>query len=146
MEVDSLARIYAAKYISANNADKVAQELYDIMEVSIKSDSKEKQESTTVEILKPLNFSAPFRPKEILDTLEKTVPKDDHDHVAHYFDIRVDDEIDPKILCELDPLNTKMGVHADERAALCQDVLNKNKKLPFNIYEDLKEDIPGDIC
>jgi hypothetical protein len=56
MEVASLARIYAAKYITINDADTVAQELYDIMEVSIKSDSKEKQESTKEFLVKVIEL------------------------------------------------------------------------------------------
>ena len=56
MDVASLARIYAAKYITINDADTVAQELYDIMEVSIKSDSKEKQESTKEFLIKVIQL------------------------------------------------------------------------------------------
>ena len=53
-------------------------------------------------------------------------------------------EIDPKVICELDPENSKMGVFADQRATICQDVLNKHKKVPYNIYDT--DDIPGEIC
>ena len=46
MEVASLARVYAAKYIAIGNAKTVAEELFQIMEVSIETDSSAKQEST----------------------------------------------------------------------------------------------------
>ena len=57
----------------------------------------------------------------------------------------VDDEIDDEILCEFDPVNEKMGVFSDPRTKLCQDVINKQKKKVFDIYED-EEDYPGEIC
>ncbi len=46
MEVNSLAQIYAAKYLALENVVKVAEDLFHIMEISIKSDSLAKQEST----------------------------------------------------------------------------------------------------
>ena len=58
MEVASLARIYAAKYIAIDNAETVATELFQIMEVSIKTDSSAKQESTKeflVKIIETIN-------------------------------------------------------------------------------------------
>ena len=58
MEVASLARVYAAKYIAIGNAKTVATELFQIMEVSIKTDSSAKQESTKeflVNIIETIN-------------------------------------------------------------------------------------------
>jgi len=58
MEVASLARIYAAKYIAIGNAKTVATELFQIMEVSIKTDSSAKQQSTKeflVQIIETIN-------------------------------------------------------------------------------------------
>ena len=46
MEVDSIAKLYAAKYIQCGEAETVAFELFDIMEKSIASDDLDKQEQT----------------------------------------------------------------------------------------------------
>ena len=46
MEVDSIAKLYAAKYIQCGEAETVAFELFDIMEKSIASDDLGKQEQT----------------------------------------------------------------------------------------------------
>jgi len=58
MEVASLARVYAAKYIAIGSAKTVADELFQIMEVSIKTDSSAKQKSTKdflVKIIETIN-------------------------------------------------------------------------------------------
>ena len=58
MEVASLARVYAAKYIAIGNAKTVAEELFQIMEVSIETDSSAKQQSTKeflVNIIETIN-------------------------------------------------------------------------------------------
>ena len=58
MEVASLARVYAAKYKAIGSAKTVADELFQIMEVSIKTDSSAKQESTKeflVKIIETIN-------------------------------------------------------------------------------------------
>tara|TARA_R110000737_G_scaffold117208_1_gene149889 strand:- start:5396 stop:5659 length:264 start_codon:yes stop_codon:yes gene_type:complete len=58
MEVASLTRVYAAKYIAIDNAKTVADELFQIMEVSIKTDSSAKQGSTKeflVKIIETIN-------------------------------------------------------------------------------------------
>jgi len=58
MEVASLTRVYAAKYIAIGNAKTVAEELFQIMEVSIKTDSSAKQQSTKeflVNIIETIN-------------------------------------------------------------------------------------------
>ena len=83
---------------------------------------------------------------DILSILDEATPEDNESYVAHYFDLRVDKEIDPDILCELDPSNQKMGVFADERSITCQEILNEQQKVPFNIYEGGTEIVPGDIC
>ena len=59
--------------------------------------------------------------------------------------ILVDDEIDDELICQHDPINEKIGVFADPRTKICQDVLNKQKKKVFDIYED-ESDYPGDVC
>ncbi len=100
----------------------------------------------TIEVLKPLYFSKPLNLKDELEMLDKLTPLDSQNHVAHYFDLRVDDEIDSKTLCEYDPTSTKLGVFADERAILCQDILNQQQKVPSNIYKGDIKDIPGEIC
>jgi len=107
---------------------------------------EQKEENTTIEVLRPLSFPRPFNPNPIdpLDIFDKETPVDSQDYVAHYFDLSVDQEIDPGILCEYDPGNQTLGVFADDRAIICQDILNKQQKVPFNIYDT--EDIPGDIC
>tara|TARA_Y100000034_G_scaffold72741_1_gene87656 strand:- start:327 stop:590 length:264 start_codon:yes stop_codon:yes gene_type:complete len=58
MEVASLARMYAAKYLALGNAQAVAEELFQIMEDSIKTDSTAKQETTKeflVKIIETIN-------------------------------------------------------------------------------------------
>ena len=58
MEVASLARMYAAKYLALGNAQAVAEELFQIMEDSIKKDSSVKQETTKeflVKIIETIN-------------------------------------------------------------------------------------------
>ena len=106
----------------------------------------QKEGTKTIEVLRPLYFSKVFNPENELEMLDNMTPEDSEDHVAHYFNLRLDDEIDPAILCEHDPANPKLGVFADERAVLCQDVLNQQEKTVFNIYEEGTKDIPGDIC
>jgi len=100
----------------------------------------------TIEILKPLHFTKPFDPEGDQEDYEHITPSDNPDYVAHYFDFYVDSEINPKDLCKYDPSNIKMGHHADERASICQDILNQQQKVPFNIYEEGEDDVPGDIC
>jgi hypothetical protein len=106
---------------------------------------EEVQNNTTMETLRPLYFSKPFNPEED-NPYEDNTPQDSQDHVAHYIDLKIDDEIDSQMLCKLDPASTKMGVYADERTELCQDILNKQNKKSFNIYDEGAEGIPGDIC
>ena len=109
---------------------------------------EQKEDNTTIEVLKPLYFPKlhNLNPEDSLDIFDEETPVDSPDYVAHYFDLLVDKEIDPAMLCEYDPVNQKLGVFADDRAIVCQDILNKQQKVPFNIYEGGTEDIPGDIC
>ena len=107
---------------------------------------EQKEGDKTIEELRPLYFTTPFDPENELDMLDNTTPIDSHDHIAHYFDLRIDDEIDSKVLCEYDEQNTKLGVFADERTAICQDVLNRQENTAFNIYEAGTQDVPGEIC
>ena len=60
MEVASLARVYAAKYIAIGSAKTVADELFQIMEVSIKTDSSAKQESTKEFLVKIMRITVSF--------------------------------------------------------------------------------------
>ena len=107
---------------------------------------EQKEGDITIEVLRPLYFSKSFNPEDESSPYESQTPQDNQDYAAHYIDLKIDDEIDSSILCEYDPSNTKLGVYADERASLCQDILNKQGKKSFNIYEEGTEDIPGDIC
>ena len=56
MEVNSIAQIYAAKYLALENADQVAEELFHIMENSIKADSFSKQDSTKEFLVKVIQL------------------------------------------------------------------------------------------
>tara|TARA_Y100000034_G_scaffold130018_1_gene187532 strand:+ start:515 stop:1510 length:996 start_codon:yes stop_codon:yes gene_type:complete len=102
----------------------------------------------TIEVLRPLSFTKSHDPSPVdpLDAMEEVTPLDNQDYVAHYFDLLVDSEIEPETLCELDPVNQKLGVHADDRAIICQDIINKQQSVSFNIYEEGTGDVPGDIC
>ena len=54
----TLARVYAAKFLTKNDVQWVAEELYSIMEESIQYDSKQKQELTKeflVDIIEIMN-------------------------------------------------------------------------------------------
>lgn len=77
--------------------------------------------------------------------VDEVDPESDVTHAEYYFDVYVDDEIDNEILCELDPVNENMGVYADPRTKICQDVINEKKKKVFDIYSD-EADVPGEIC
>jgi len=113
-------------------------EMYEVIE--------QKEDSSTIEVLRPLYFTKPYNPDDSQSPQEDTTPMDSQEYIAHYFDLRMDNEIDPKILCEYDPVNESLGVFADERTIICQDVLNQQESVPFNIYEGGTGDIPGDIC
>ena len=99
----------------------------------------------TVETLRPLRFSKNFDPETEVDFLEETYPDSDINYAEYYFDILIDDEISDDLLCQLDPTNKKLGVFSDERTVLCQDIVNRQKRKIFDIYED-ESDYPGDVC
>ncbi len=111
---------------------------------------EETKNNVTVENLKPLYFERPHQLNDELDIFDQVTPEDDDNYAAHYFDIKVDNEIAQTILCEYDPVNEKLGVFADERTIICQDVLNQgqivDQRVSFNIYEADAGDNPGDIC
>ena len=100
---------------------------------------EETDSGNIVETLKPLNFSINYDPENELTFIGQHTPADDQDYVEYYFDFRVDDEIGDQILCKFDPVSEKLGVHADNRTILCQDVIGERKKTRAvgNIY------IPG---
>tara|TARA_B100001094_G_C18158651_1_gene787999 strand:+ start:903 stop:1904 length:1002 start_codon:yes stop_codon:yes gene_type:complete len=109
---------------------------------------EEIQGDKTIELLRPLNFSDNIDPESHLDFLEEETPEVNKTHVEYYFDVFVDDEIDDQILCDKDAENKKqqkLGVFADPRTKLCQDVLNQQKKKVFDIYGN-EADSPGEIC
>ena len=111
---------------------------------------EEDQNGTIIEVLHPLYFSELPDVENELDFLEQTDnsfdPSADERFVDYYFDLLVDDEIEKEIVCELDPeVDQTLGVFADPRTRECQDLINKQKREVFNIYED-EADKPGDIC
>ena len=106
---------------------------------------EETQGTTTIETLRPLMFTDESVPATERDIIEAPLPEEDVTRVEYYFDLLVDDEISNEILCELDPANEKMGVYADARTKLCQDVINQKKRKVFDIYTD-ESDSSGEIC
>ena len=118
------------------------KENFDIELFEIK---EEKQGTTTIETLRQLKFSTTPDPTTELGFIDEVIPDEDTSHVEYYLDILVDDEISNEILCKFDPVNEKLGVYADKRTKLCQDVINQQKKKVFDIYTDESDD-PGDIC
>ena len=81
-----------------------------------------------IETLRPLNFSKNYDPEDPLTFIGQHTPDDDQNFVEYYFDFRVDDEIGDQILCKFDPANEKLGVFADERSVLCQDIIGERKR------------------
>ena len=77
MDTKSFAQIYAAKYLALESATAVAQDLFNIMEVSIKLDSKEKQETTKeflVKVIELMNeIDSEYTDKVARQYLDKTV-------------------------------------------------------------------------
>ena len=107
---------------------------------------EEVQGNITIETLRPLSFFAPDDPgSDYLGFMDHVDPTTDKSYTEYYFDILIDDEIRDETLCELDPVNEKLGVFADPRTKLCQDIFNQQKKKVFNIYKD-EDDSPGDVC
>jgi len=118
--------------------EKNNSEIFEIVE--------EVQGNKKIENLRPLYFTLPIEILNDMDPVESVTPEDNQDYVAHYFDLSLDEEITPSTLCEYDPVNTKLGVFADERTIICQDILNEKKKKIFNVYEPGTQDTPGEIC
>jgi len=106
---------------------------------------EENQDGVITETLRPLAFKKPSENLTEVDFVDEDTPTSDTTHVDYYFDVLVDDEIDDDVLCEFDPVNEKMGVFADPRTKLCQDIINEQKRKVFDIYED-EADTPGEIC
>jgi hypothetical protein len=106
---------------------------------------EEIQGNTTIETLRPLLYSKRPEATTGVSFVDDITPDEDVTHVEYYFDVLVDDEINDEILCKFDPVNENMGVFADPRTKLCQDIINKNKRQVFDIYED-ESDSPGEIC
>ena len=103
-------------------------------------------EYKVIETLRPLSFySTDHHDSDHLSWMDGVDPTVDKNYAEYYFDILVDNEIRDETLCELDPVNQNLGVFADPRTKLCQDILNQQKKKVFNIYKD-GEDSPGEIC
>jgi len=139
-EGDNLVLLKVVESNAAYQKKNFDIEIFEIIE--------QKEDGVTIEVLRPLSFTKPHDPSPIdpLDAIDEVTPLDNQDYVAHYFDLLVDNEIEPETLCELDPVNQKLGVHADDRAIICQDILNKQQNVSFNIYEEGTGDVPGDIC
>jgi hypothetical protein len=106
---------------------------------------EEQQGNKTIETLRPLSFSLDPEVLTEVSFIDEETPDVDMTQVEYYFDLSTDEEIDEELLCELDPVNKKMGVFSDPRTILCQDVINKQKKQVFDIYSD-ESDNPGEIC
>ena len=98
-----------------------------------------------IETLRPLSFSPRQNSDDIVAWLNEEVPNLDPSYAGYYVDIKVDDEIDNKIICALDPEDEKRGVFSDPREKACRDTLNQEKKVVYDIYSD-EEDYPGEIC
>jgi len=113
-------------------------ELYEIEE--------EIQGDKTIETLRPLAFSVRHDPEKEMDFIDEVDPEEDITQSEYYFDIKIDDEIDDELLCKLDPVDDTLGAFADPRTQFCQDLLNKQKRKVFNIYENGIDSDPGEIC
>ena len=106
---------------------------------------EEKKGTKTVETLRPLKFAKNNEVESDVDFLDEEYPDENKNYVEYYFDVLIDNEISDDILCEFDPVNEKLGVYSDERTKTCQDVINKQKRKVFDIYQD-ESDYPGEIC
>ena len=77
MKVKSIAKMYAANFLTSGNVEDVASELYAIMETSIDRDSYEEQETTKeflVLIIQFMNDYDKVFTEEVTKTyLEKTI-------------------------------------------------------------------------
>lgn len=112
-------------------------ELFEIQE--------EIQGDVTIDILRPLMFAEAPNPESEVDFIDQAVPQENKNFVEYYFDLLVDDEINDEIICTYDPAQEKLGHFADKQTLECQEIINKQKKQVFDIYED-EADYPGEIC
>ncbi len=99
----------------------------------------------TEQILRPLSFKKKKTEFETFDWMHETTPQNDPNYVDHYFDLFVDDEIDDKIICMLDPAPTTKGVFADRRTRDCEKILSEDENRQYDIYEKEVDD-PGEVC
>ena len=133
--------LYILLKVSENNA-LYQKKNFDIELFEIE---EEDQDGVIIESLRQLVFSATPEATTQVSFVDDVPPTANPDNVEYYFDLLVDNEIDDEILCNFDPINQKIGVFADERAKVCQDVINQHKKKVFDIYED-EADSSGEIC
>jgi hypothetical protein len=106
---------------------------------------EEYQGDIIIESLLPLAFSPAPDPESEVGFMDQATPEINKKYVEYYFDVLVDDEINDEIICTYDPVQEKLGHFADAKALECQEILNKQKKQVFDIYED-EADYPGEIC
>ena len=106
---------------------------------------EEHQGDIVIETLLPLVFSPMPDPESEVDFMDQPTPEVNKKYVEYYFDILIDDEINDEIICTYDPVQEKLGHFADAKALECQEILNKQKKQVFDIYED-EADYPGEVC
>ena len=95
--------------------------------------------------LRPLDFvkDQPF--EEEFDFIKVTPPSITNENVAYYFDLLVDDEIDEKIICDLDVNMSKKGVFIDKKVKNCKILEKEENKVVFDIYAPDSDD-PGEVC
>lgn len=106
---------------------------------------EENQNGTIIESLRPLAFSGNPHPESEVSFMDEVTPEANKKHIEYYFDILVDDEINDEIICTYDPVQEKMGHFADPHTLECQEILDKQKKQVFDIYEE-EADYPGEVC
>ena len=104
---------------------------------------EETENNVKTKILKPLSFAPKQTPKPWIE--EEAPPTMDKDYIGYYLDILSDEEIDEKILCQLDPSDLSRGVFADDKQKKCVEALGEDKLIVRDIYSD-EEDYPGEIC
>jgi hypothetical protein len=114
-------------------------EVFDIVQ------DKDDAGNNTTETLRPLEFikNQPFD-KEF-DFINISQPPLTQGNVAYYFDLLADDEINEKIICDLDVDMTKKGVFIDKKLKNCKILEEEERKKVFDIYEPETDD-PGEVC
>ena len=114
-------------------------EVFDIVQ------DKDGSGNNTTETLRPLEFikDQPF--SEEFDFINILPPPITQGNVAYYFDLLADDEIDEKIICNLDVDMTKKGVFIDKKLKNCKILEEEDRKKIFDIYETEVDD-PGEVC